>query len=86
MSGESSSAGRTCEATFVGGGVHGGQVACPECEQSTIHLTGHFRQVDPEASNFRLGASALCECGQALELLIGNHEGDLVIQIRRLGW
>jgi hypothetical protein len=75
------------QATFNTGQIMDGRVACPSCGESTIHPTGHAMHVDSSAEyGPTVGVVGACECGQAVEIRLGNYKGHLGIDVAKLGW
>lgn len=55
-----------------------GHLVCPVCNDTYLHPTGHTRQVETgEEYGPVVGIVARCECGAAVEILIGNYKGQL---------
>lgn len=70
------------DATFNGGAVMDGKVACPKCGQSTLHPTGHSMALDPVREySPTVSVMAWCECGQAVVIEFGNYKGDFGIDV-----
>ena len=73
------------QATFVGDGETEGKVACPACGSTLLHPTGHSRTLPIEEEYGPvIGVVARCECGESVEIALGNYKGDLGIDVRRL--
>lgn len=63
-----------------------GGLACPECKDTQLRPTGHTRTIDDfEHGRLAVSIVARCECGEVVEILIGNHEGTLAAAVRRMG-
>lgn len=75
----------TYDMIFHGESGTDGELACPSCRSALIHPTGHAQPIssDQEYSPV-LGLTAWCECGETLELLLGNYKGKLGIRVARL--
>lgn len=74
------------QAFFHSEGRMDGGLACPGCKDTQLHPTGHSRSIDNfEDGRVAVSIVAWCECGEVVEILIGNHEGTLAGAVRRLG-
>lgn len=77
----------TYDAIFDNGELMEGRVACPECSGSMIHPTGHSRPINSdEEYGPRVGVIGSCECGQVVEIRLGNYKGHLGIDVQKPGW
>ena len=71
------------QAFFHSGGMDG-DLVCPECKDTLLHPTGHSRVDNVEDDRPAVSIVARCECGAVVEILIGNHEGNLAAAVRSL--
>lgn len=76
----------TYQAIFNDGKIMDGAVACPTCRSSALHPTGHSAPIDLGVEyGPDLSLTAWCECGQTVEIRLGNYKGHLGIDVVAIG-
>lgn len=72
----------TYQVVFHSDGQVDGALVCPRCKDTQIHPSGHTRQVATgEEYGPDVGIVGRCECGAAVEIMVGNYKGHLGMDV-----